>query len=42
LLEHVRSPIAVVRAVQRLLEPVFARLQADHLLRDPLDYLASA
>jgi ubiquinone/menaquinone biosynthesis C-methylase UbiE len=41
LLEHVRSPIPIVRAVQRLLEPVFVRLQADHLLRDPLDYLAS-
>jgi ubiquinone/menaquinone biosynthesis C-methylase UbiE len=41
LLEHVRSPIPVVRAVQRLLEPLCVRLQADHLLRDPLDYLAS-
>jgi ubiquinone/menaquinone biosynthesis C-methylase UbiE len=41
LLEHVRSSIAVVRAVQRLLEPALVRLQADHLLRDPLDYLTS-
>jgi hypothetical protein len=30
-----------VRTLQRLLEPLFVRFQADHLLRDPLDYLAS-
>ncbi|HEV2106888.1 MAG TPA: class I SAM-dependent methyltransferase [Thermomicrobiales bacterium] len=36
LLEHVRSPRLPVRAVQRLLEPLFVRLQADHLLREPL------
>ena len=41
LLEHVRSPIAAVRTLQRLLEPLFVRFWADHLLRDPLDYLAS-
>ena len=41
LLEHVRSPIAAVRILQRLLEPLFVRFWADHLLRDPLDYLAS-
>lgn len=35
LLEHVRSPNVVVRAVQRLLEPVFLRLEGDHLLREP-------
>jgi ubiquinone/menaquinone biosynthesis C-methylase UbiE len=35
LLEHVRSPLGPVRAVQRLLEPLFLRLEADHLLREP-------
>jgi ubiquinone/menaquinone biosynthesis C-methylase UbiE len=39
MLEHVRSPIAVVRGGQRLLEPFFVRFEADHLLREPLDYL---
>lgn len=39
LLEHVRSPVCPVRAGQRLLEPLFLWLQADHLLRDPLDHL---
>jgi ubiquinone/menaquinone biosynthesis C-methylase UbiE len=38
LLEHVRSPAAPVRTVQRL---VSVRFEADHLLRDPLDYLAA-
>ncbi len=37
LLEHVRSPLLPVRVVQRLLEPLFVRFQADHLLREPLD-----
>ncbi len=37
LLEHVRSPRLPVRIVQRLLDPLFVRLQADHLLREPLD-----
>lgn len=36
LLEHVRSPLLPVRAVQRALDPLFVRLQADHLLREPL------
>ena len=35
LLEHVRSPLGWVRAVQRALEPVFLRCEADHLLREP-------
>jgi ubiquinone/menaquinone biosynthesis C-methylase UbiE len=35
LLEHVRSPLRPVRAVQRLLEPLFLRFEADHLLREP-------
>lgn len=39
LLEHVRSPIPAVRAGQRVLEPLFVRLQADHLLREPLDHV---
>ena len=38
-LEHVRSPVAPVRWVQRLLDPVLVRLEADHLLRDPLDHI---
>lgn len=38
-LEHVRSPVRPVRAGQRLLEPLFLWLQADHVLRDPLDHL---
>jgi ubiquinone/menaquinone biosynthesis C-methylase UbiE len=41
LMEHVRSPALPVRAVQRLLEPLAVRFEADHLLRDPLDYLAA-
>src|SRR5438067_4929332 len=39
LMEHVRSPVALVRGGQRLLEPLAARFEADHLLREPLDYL---
>jgi ubiquinone/menaquinone biosynthesis C-methylase UbiE len=39
MLEHVRSPVRVVRGGQRLLEPLASRLEADHLLRDPLDYV---
>ena len=35
LLEHVRSPLAAVRRVQRALEPLFMRIEADHLLREP-------
>jgi ubiquinone/menaquinone biosynthesis C-methylase UbiE len=41
LLEHVRSPASLVRGAQRLLEPLAFRFDADHLLRDPLDYLPS-
>ena len=36
LLEHVRSPVLPVRLVQRLLAPLFLRLEGDHLLREPL------
>jgi ubiquinone/menaquinone biosynthesis C-methylase UbiE len=39
LLEHVRSPSPLVRGGQRLLNPLFVRLQADHLLREPLEHL---
>lgn len=39
LLEHVRSPIPAVRAVQRLLDPLLVWLEADHQLREPLDHL---
>jgi ubiquinone/menaquinone biosynthesis C-methylase UbiE len=38
-LEHVRSPLAPVRWVEWLLEPLLVRLEADHLLRDPLDHI---
>ncbi len=40
LMEHVRSPVRRVRAVQRWLDPLAVRFEGDHLLRDPLDYLA--
>jgi ubiquinone/menaquinone biosynthesis C-methylase UbiE len=39
LLEHVRSPILPVRLLQRLLDPLSVRVAADHLTREPLDYL---
>ena len=39
LLEHVRSPSRPVRVVQRLLDPLAVRFEADHLLRDPIDHL---
>lgn len=42
LLEHVRSPAAPVRIVQRMLEPLTIRFEADHLTREPLDHLAAA
>jgi len=41
LLEHVRSPVRAVRAVQRLLEPLAVRFDANHLTREPLEYLAA-
>lgn len=40
-LEHVRSPSTPVRAVQRLLDPLAVRFEADHLVREPLEYLAT-
>ncbi|MGH2725788.1 MAG: class I SAM-dependent methyltransferase [Actinomycetota bacterium] len=39
LLEHVRSPNPLVRAGQRLVEPINARLEGDHLLREPVEHL---
>ncbi|MQA76510.1 MAG: methyltransferase domain-containing protein, partial [Solirubrobacterales bacterium] len=42
MLEHVRSPARAVRGVERLLEPLFVRFMADHLTREPLDYLPGA
>jgi ubiquinone/menaquinone biosynthesis C-methylase UbiE len=41
-LEHVRSPVRVVRGVQRLLDPLAVRFAADHLVREPLEYLGRA
>jgi ubiquinone/menaquinone biosynthesis C-methylase UbiE/predicted ester cyclase len=41
LAEHVRSPNAVVRTIQRVLEPLAHRFGGDHLLREPLDHLAA-
>jgi ubiquinone/menaquinone biosynthesis C-methylase UbiE len=41
LLEHVRSPSLPIRAVQRALDQLSVRFAADHLVRDPLDYLGS-
>jgi ubiquinone/menaquinone biosynthesis C-methylase UbiE len=38
--EHVRSPVTAVRAVQRVIDPLAVRFGADHLTREPLDYLA--
>lgn len=35
LLDHVASPAPVIRAVQRVLDPLIVRLAADHLLRRP-------
>jgi ubiquinone/menaquinone biosynthesis C-methylase UbiE len=39
LLEHVRSPLLPIRLIERLLEPLAVRFAADHLTREPLDYL---
>jgi len=38
--EHVRSPVRAVRAAQRMIDPLSVRFGADHLVREPLDYLA--
>jgi ubiquinone/menaquinone biosynthesis C-methylase UbiE len=39
LLEHVRSPVAIVRGAQRALDPFARWLEADHLVREPLKHL---
>jgi SAM-dependent methyltransferase len=41
LLEHVRSAVLPVRLLQRLLEPLATRFEADHLLREPLEHLSA-
>jgi ubiquinone/menaquinone biosynthesis C-methylase UbiE len=41
LLEHVRSPVRAVRGVQRLIEPLSLRFEADHLTREPLEHLGA-
>jgi ubiquinone/menaquinone biosynthesis C-methylase UbiE len=41
LLEHVRSPSLPVRTIERMLDPLSVRFQADHLTREPLDYLGT-
>jgi ubiquinone/menaquinone biosynthesis C-methylase UbiE len=38
-IEHVGSPVGVVRAVERMLEPLTVRFEGDHLTREPLDHL---
>jgi ubiquinone/menaquinone biosynthesis C-methylase UbiE len=42
LMEHVRSPIVPVRVAERVLEPLFLRLEHDHLTREPVDHLPDA
>lgn len=41
-LEHVRSPLLPVRAVQRALDALLVRREGDHLLREPLEPLRAA
>jgi ubiquinone/menaquinone biosynthesis C-methylase UbiE len=38
-IEHVGSPVGVVRAVEKLLEPITVRFEGDHLTREPLHHL---
>jgi ubiquinone/menaquinone biosynthesis C-methylase UbiE len=37
--EHVRSPNLLARTLERLLDPITVRRQADHLLREPLEHV---
>jgi ubiquinone/menaquinone biosynthesis C-methylase UbiE len=39
LVEHVRSPNRLVRWLERALDPITVRRQADHLLREPHDHV---
>jgi ubiquinone/menaquinone biosynthesis C-methylase UbiE len=41
-LEHVRSPNPIIRGLERLLEPLAVRTQADHLLREPVEAVQAA
>ena len=42
LLEHVRSPLLPVRALQTLLNPITVLTESDHLLREPLPHVREA
>lgn len=42
LLEHVRSPIPLVRWIQHVLDPFACLLAGDHLLRDPVPLLTQS
>jgi ubiquinone/menaquinone biosynthesis C-methylase UbiE len=39
LAEHVCSPVGVVRAIERMIEPLAVRFGGDHLTREPLEHL---
>jgi ubiquinone/menaquinone biosynthesis C-methylase UbiE len=39
LAEHVRSPVGIVRAIERMIEPLAIRFGGDHLTREPLEHL---
>ncbi len=39
LAEHVRSPVGVVRTIERAIEPLAVRFGGDHLTREPLEHL---
>ncbi len=41
-LEHVRSPNTIIRGLERLLDPLAVRTQADHLLREPVEAVQAA
>jgi ubiquinone/menaquinone biosynthesis C-methylase UbiE len=41
LAEHVRSPNPIVRAIERVVDPIAHRLGGDHMLREPLDHLSA-
>jgi ubiquinone/menaquinone biosynthesis C-methylase UbiE len=42
LIDHVRSPNAIVRFGQAVLDPLLVRFEGDHLLREPIDWLEGA
>jgi ubiquinone/menaquinone biosynthesis C-methylase UbiE len=39
LAEHVRSPVGVVKVIERMIEPLAVRFGGDHLTREPLEHL---